>query len=107
MSKTSVVIPNWNGERVLPACLDSLLAQSPEPRIIVVENGSTDGSLELLQQVYPLVDVVSLAKNKGFAGGVNAGINKAISLGAEYVALLNNDAVAEKDWLKPLVECLD
>lgn len=107
MSKTSVVVPNWNGERMLPACLDSLLAQSLEAQIIVVDNASSDGSRELLQEIYPLVEVVSLSKNKGFAGGVNAGIKKAMEFGTDFVALLNNDAVAEKDWLKNLAAGLE
>ena len=106
-SKTCVVIPNWNGAEDLPACLDSLLAQSLKPHIIVVENGSTDNSLELLRTRYPSVEVVPLPKNRGFAGGVNAGIKKAIADGAEYVALFNNDAVADQDWIKHLVNFLD
>jgi GT2 family glycosyltransferase len=107
MTKTSVVVPNWNGRRVLPACLDSLLAQSLEAKIIVVDNASSDGSQDLLQETYPLVEVVSLAKNKGFAGGVNAGIKRAIELGADYVALLNNDAVADKNWLQNMANALE
>lgn len=106
-SKTCVVIPNWNGARDLPDCLDSLLAQTLNPYIIVVENGSTDNSLEILQTKYPSVEVVALSKNHGFAGGVNAGIKKAMDDGAEYVALFNNDAVADKAWLKHLADFLD
>ncbi|HEX7368636.1 MAG TPA: glycosyltransferase family 2 protein [Candidatus Saccharimonadales bacterium] len=107
MSKVSVVIPNWNGKDDLPACLDSLLAQHLQPHIIVVENGSKDGSLELLQTHYPQAEVIVHKKNKGFAGGVNAGIRKAMADGYTYVALFNNDAVADKDWLKNLVSDLD
>lgn len=107
MSKTSVVIPNWNGEKDLPACLDSLFNQSLKASIIVVDNGSTDGSVELVRKKYPNAELVSLPKNKGFAGGVNAGIKHAMKLGAEYVALLNNDAKADKAWLKKLVDFLE
>lgn len=105
--KTCVVVPNWNGRNELPACLDSLLAQTEPARVIVVENGSTDGSLELLQQQYPQVELVVNQKNLGFAGGVNSGIRHAMELGAAYVALFNNDAVADQGWLKELVGCLD
>lgn len=105
--KPYVVVPNWNGAEDLPACLDSLLAQTLKPHVVVVDNGSNDNSLELLQTKYRDVDIVALAKNRGFAGGVNAGIKKAIADGAEYVALLNNDAVADKNWLKKLAELLD
>ena len=102
----SVVVPNWNGKDDLPACLDSLLAQSLPARIIVVENGSVDGSLELLQQSYPQVELIVHKENKGFAGGVNAGIRKSIADGDDFVALFNNDAIADKDWLKNLVDDL-
>lgn len=103
----SVVIPNWNGLEELPACLDSLLAQSQEHRIIVVENGSKDGSLEFLQNNYPGVTLIIHKNNMGFAGGVNAGIHRSIADGDDYVALFNNDAVADKDWLKNLVNDLE
>jgi GT2 family glycosyltransferase len=102
----AVVIPNWNGKDDLPACLDSLQAQSLTPHIIVVENGSTDGSLEFLQKQYPSVEVLPQDKNLGFAGGVNVGLQKAIDDGFPFIALFNNDAVAHKDWLKHLVEAL-
>jgi GT2 family glycosyltransferase len=105
--KVSVVVPNWNGIGSLGVCLDSLLAQTLHARIIVVENGSRDGSLEFLQKNYPQVELIIHQKNKGFAGGVNAGIRKAIDDGAEYVALFNNDAVADKDWLKNLADDLE
>ena len=106
MSNVSVVIPNWNGAEALPACIDSLKNQSLELKIIVVENDSTDESFELLRNGYPEIEVVRNAENRGFAGGVNAGIRRAIQLGSEYVALLNNDAAADKDWLAGLVNAL-
>lgn len=102
----AVVVPNWNGADSLAACLDSLLAQSVPARVIVVENGSTDGSIKLLEK-YPGVEVISHDTNKGFAGGVNAGFRQAIEDGLKYVATLNNDAVADKDWLKNLLAVLD
>lgn len=105
--KPYVVIPNWNGAKDLPSCLDSLLTQTLKPHILVVDNGSIDNSSRLLRTQYPDVEIVALPKNRGFAGGVNAGIKKAIVDGAEYVALLNNDAVADKDWVKKLAELLD
>jgi GT2 family glycosyltransferase len=101
-----VVVPNWNGADRLAACLDSLLAQSLKAHVIVVDNGSVDGSLELLKK-YPDVEVIRHGKNLGFAGGVNAGFRRAIDDGLEYVATLNNDAVADKAWLEQLVAVLD
>jgi GT2 family glycosyltransferase len=104
--KPYVVIPNWNGVKYLPGCLDSLLKQTVEVNIVVVENGSKDGSLELLKARYPEVEVLELSKNHGFAGGVNVGIKKAMADGAEFVALLNNDAIADKNWIKNLLEAM-
>lgn len=106
MQKVCIVVPNWNGKRSLPDCLDSLLGQVMPADIIVVDNGSTDGSLELLADKYHRVEVLALGKNIGFAGGVNAGIKRAMVLGARYVALFNNDAIADKKWLQNLVEHL-
>lgn len=102
-----VVIPNWNGKDFLSACLDSLLAQTQKTPIIVVDNGSSDGSQELIKTKYPQITLVELNKNYGFAGGVNTGIKEAMKNGAKYAALLNNDAVADKDWLKNLVDVLE
>ena len=107
MSKTSVVVPSWNGKDSLGPCLDSLLGQSEKADIIVVDNGSVDGSVEFIENNYPDVVLVRHKKNLGFTGGVNGGIKKAMQLGAEYIALLNNDAIADKDWLKNLVSFLD
>ena len=105
MSRTAVVIPNWNGLDTIQECLDSVLKQTRE--IIVVDNGSTDGSLEFIRSSYPAVELVKNKVNLGFAGGVNTGINKARELGYDYVILLNNDAVVENNWLKLLVSELD
>lgn len=102
MSSVAVIVPNWNGADHLAACLDSLLAQSVKADVIVVDNGSVDGSLELLAK-YPDINVIRQKRNLGFAGGVNIGFREAIRGGAEYAAALNNDAVADKDWLKQLV----
>lgn len=104
--RTSVVIPNWNGKDTIGSCLDSLLSQSLKPHIIVVENGSVDGSLEYLQQEYPMIELVINKQNLGFAGGVNCGIRRALAREDEFVALFNNDAVADKHWLENLVEVL-
>ncbi len=106
-NKVVVVVPNWNGKDDLPACLDSLLGQSFKSHIIVVENGSMDGSLELLQTHYPQIELIVHGENKGYAGGVNPGFKRAIEIGASYVAPFNNDAIADKDWLKNLAEYLD
>jgi GT2 family glycosyltransferase len=100
----SVIIPNWNGANYLPTCLDSLRRQSyPSFEVIVVDNGSTDRSLELLERDYAEVKVVALPENRGFAGGVNAGIRQAQG---GIVAVFNNDAEADPRWLEELAEAL-
>lgn len=105
MSSVAVIIPNLNGEDSLEDCLNSLLEQTTN--IIVVENGSKDKSLELLKSKFPSVEVIVNQVNLGFAGGVNQGIKKAVEEGFSYVALFNNDAVADKDWLHSLVSYMD
>lgn len=105
--KLATVIPNWNGLDTIGKSLDSLRLQSVKSVTIVVDNGSIDGSLEYIQKEFPEVILIKHEKNLGFAGGVNAGIKKAIELGMDFVALLNNDAVAHKDWLKHLVTAFD
>lgn len=102
-SKIFVVIPNWDGEDWLAECLDSLLAQSQKCVIVVVENGSTDRSAEILASYGKKITVLPQDKNLGFAGGVNVGMRYALKHGAEYIALFNNDAVADKLWLSSLV----
>jgi GT2 family glycosyltransferase len=106
MQKAYVVIPNLNGAERIGKTLDSLLGQSQRAEIIVVDNASSDGSAELIEAKYPQVILLKNNHNLGFAGGVNPGIRYAMEQGAEYVALLNNDAVVEKQWLKHLVAFL-
>jgi GT2 family glycosyltransferase len=99
------VIPNWNGERFLKACLSSLREQSFEDfETILVDNASTDGSLQLVERDFPEVRVISLRENRGFSAAVNAGIR---SSGTEFVALLNNDTQVDPGWLKALVQAAE
>lgn len=101
----SVVIPNWNGEKYLPLCLDSVRQQTySRLEMIVVDNGSTDGSLALLARDYPQVRGVALGENRGYAGGVNAGFR--VATGQVLVAF-NNDAEAGPRWIEELVAALD
>jgi len=97
----SVVIVNWNGKHLLGECLDSLKAQRDgRVEVILVDNGSQDGSAEYVRERYNDVRVVSLPENLGFAGGNNAGIRNAAG---KYIALLNNDTKAAPDWIANLV----
>jgi GT2 family glycosyltransferase len=96
----SVIIPNWNGAHHLPTCLDSLRRQTyPHVEVVVVDNGSTDGSLELLAQDYPKVRVLALGENRGFAGACNAGMEASQG---ELLVLLNNDTEVDAAWLEEI-----
>lgn len=107
MSNTVVVVPNWNGKDNLKPCLESLQKQSLKPHIILVDNGSTDGSVEFVEKEYPAIEIVRHGNNLGYSGGVNPGFLIAQQLGSRYVAPFNNDAVADKDWLLKLTQYLD
>ena len=97
----SVVIPSWNGRALLDVVLASLERQSLKPvELIVVDNGSTDGTAEHLRREWPAVEVVALAANAGFAAGVNRGLERARG---EFVALVNNDVELHPDFLRELV----
>ena len=93
----SVVVPNFNGRRWLPGCLDSLAAQTLAPtEVVVVDNGSSDGSAALASG-RPGVRVIELGRNLGFAAAANRGIG---TVETESVALVNTDVVLAADWLE-------
>lgn len=96
----SVIIPNWNGKHHLEECLDSLCKQTFDNfETILVDNGSSDGSVEFTCSKFPEVRSVALGENIGFAGAVNMGIKVAQG---EYIVLLNNDTEVEPHWLENL-----
>ncbi|OGL34593.1 hypothetical protein A3F65_00655 [Candidatus Saccharibacteria bacterium RIFCSPHIGHO2_12_FULL_47_16b] len=105
--KVATVVLNWNGASIIEPTLRSLKNQTIATEIVVVDNASTDNSVELIEKKFADVTLLKNRTNLGFAGGVNTGIRYALDKGFDYVALLNNDAVAEKNWLKHLVEALD
>ena len=103
MNRVAIVVPNWNGDVFLGSCIESLLAQTARCTIIVVDNGSTDKSIDILQSYGDQLVVLRNKKNYGFAGGVNVGIRYAINKGFEYICLLNNDAIADTEWASRLI----
>lgn len=104
MPKTTVVIPNYNGIQYIEECLNSIYRGTVVPEVLVVDNGSGDGSLELVKERFPQTHVIAFEENYGFCKAVNAGIRAA---GTEYVLLLNNDTVADKEMIARLETTLD
>ena len=101
--RAAVVVPNWNGRRWLPGLLDSLDAQTrPADEVVVVDNGSADGSLELLRERG--VRTLALGRNTGFAFAANRGIE---AVAAEAVALVNTDVELDPRWLERALQRLE
>ncbi len=99
--RCSVIIPHWNGKHHLEVCLNSLHAQTYlDFEIILVDNGSTDGSQAYVRVHYPDVCMLELGENRGFTGACNAGY--AVATG-DIVILLNNDTEVETNWLAEIV----
>lgn len=98
----SVIIPHWNGKQHLPTCLDALQRQTlTRHEVILVDNGSNDGSQTLVRREYPAVRLLELGRNLGFTGACNAGYRVAHG---DYIVLLNNDTEAHPAWLETLVD---
>jgi GT2 family glycosyltransferase len=100
--RIGVVVPNWNGAAFIGATLDALAGQSRVPdEVVVVDNGSTDGSCAMLADRYPRIRVVRLPRNTGFGRAANAGLRAST---ADLVVVLNNDARPRRDWLATLLD---
>ncbi|MBV5303469.1 MAG: glycosyltransferase family 2 protein [Chlorobium sp.] len=104
---TCIVVLNWNGAEETLACLESLAPLLVKGyKILVVDNGSTDGSPEKIRKAFPAVEQLRLPANLGYAGGNNAGFRRVQELQAEFVIFLNNDTIVEPGFSAPLVETL-
>lgn len=101
---TAVVILNWNGRNWLERFLPLVVQRTPEARVIVADNGSTDGSLAWLRTHAPEVAVIPLAENLGFAGGYNAALEQ---VEAKYFVLLNSDVEVTPGWVRTLRDHLE
>lgn len=102
--EVAVIVPNFNGSRFLDECLTSLLDQSyPNYSVTVVDNASSDDSVEVVRRGFPQVELIVNEKNKGFAGGCNTGLRHALAGSAQYFVLVNSDTRADRDWLRELV----
>src|SRR5262249_41393467 len=101
----TLIIVNWDGRQLLAECLPSVVEavqhDGGKHEILVVDNGSTDGSVDYVRQHFPCVHVLALDRNYGFAEGNNRGIAQAQT---DIVVLLNNDMVVSREFLRPLLD---
>ena len=101
----SIIIPHFNGEKIIVDCLESLQKSSfQEKEIIVVDNGSTDKSVSLIELNYSNVKIIKSQTNRGYAGGCNLGAENAVG---KYLIFLNNDTFQKCNWIEPLVEMME
>lgn len=103
-----VVVLNWNGWRDTVACVASLQKLDyPNLNLLIVDNGSTDGSVEHIKKAMPAVELIQTGANLGFGGGCNVGIRFALERGADYLWLINSDATVDADALAAMVRCAE
>jgi GT2 family glycosyltransferase len=104
LSKTAVVILNYNGEKLLQQFLPGVVTHTKQARIVVADNGSTDQSIKLIKEQFPSVEIIQLDANYGFCGGYNKALRQ---VNSEYCVLLNSDVEVTANWLAPMVQLLD
>jgi GT2 family glycosyltransferase len=104
MTKIAVVILNYNGSKLIGKFLPSVIQHSSQARIVVVDNGSSDGSVELLKSDFSTTELLTIPNNLGFCGGYNHALSR---IEAEYYVLLNSDVEVTQGWLDPLKKLLD
>ncbi len=106
MDLVAIAILNWNGKQYLEEFLPSVIKYSnyPDVSIYIIDNGSTDGSVELINTKFPSVHIVQLDKNYGFTGGYNRGL---LHISAKYYILLNSDIEATHNWIHPIISVME
>lgn len=103
--KVTVIIPNYNGKHFMQPCLESLKKQTcTNFKVLVVDNHSTDGSIEYMKENYPEIEVISLDQNYGFSYAVNVGIRHAVT---PYVILLNNDTTVDEHYIEAMTKAIE
>lgn len=103
--KVTIIIPNYNGKHFMKPCLESLENQTyKEFQILVVDNHSTDGTIEYMKESYPEIELLALEQNYGFSAAVNIGIRHAKT---PYVILLNNDTTVDKNYVSEMVKAIE
>jgi hypothetical protein len=103
--KVFIVVINYNGHNDTIECLESVKKLNySNHEILIIDNGSTDGSGGILKGTFPEITLIETGRNLGFAGGSNAGIRRALAEGAEFIVLLNNDTVVDQEFAGRLIE---
>jgi len=106
--KVAIIILNWNRVRDTIECLESVAkVDYPLFEIVVVDNGSTDGSPEAISQLFPDFSLIVNEENVGYAEGNNVGIRYALTQGFDYVCLLNNDTIVDRSFLESMVDAAE
>jgi GT2 family glycosyltransferase len=106
--KVGVVLLNWNGGEFTIPCIRSLLKGEVVPwKILIYDNGSTDGSPQQIQQLFPYIDQIRNAKNIGFTDGNNEGMLYLLKVGAEAIWILNNDTLVDASCLRIMLDTLE
>ena len=101
------MVLSWNSREFIEACLAGLRRHEPASPVYVVDNGSSDGSPDVLATAHPEVTLIKLPANLGFAGGSNVGVARALADGCEAVALVNNDTVIDEPFIDACIRVLD
>jgi GT2 family glycosyltransferase len=106
--EVTIIVLNWNKALDTIECLQTVTRlDHPAYRVVVVDNGSTDDSVQKIRRKHPGVTLLETGQNLGYAGGNNAGIRYALAQGAEYICILNNDVKVAPDFLTPLLAAFD
>ena len=101
MISIAIAILNWNGEKLLRRFLKKVVDNSREASIYLIDNASTDGSIEYIENNHPEAKIIKLDNNYGYAGGYNRGLN---AINEELICLLNNDVLVKSGWLAPIMD---
>jgi N-acetylglucosaminyl-diphospho-decaprenol L-rhamnosyltransferase len=106
-ARTAAVVVNWNGEALLVPCLEAIAAGGSLVHVVLVDNASTDGSVDLVRRRFPDVEIVTNSRNDGWARGNNLGIRRMLDAGFEIVMLFNTDARPAPGWAREVEGAFD
>ena len=102
----NIFVLNWNGKKIILDCLHSLdKVTYSNVNIVLIDNGSTDGSVNLIKKEFPNIEIIQLKENLGYAGGNNYGF-KNVKIQSEYSIFINNDTLVSTNFINPLIEPL-